>query len=120
MASMGDNDRQSQLAVLSRLGLTPVDVDPHSKVGVSINLKERHVWPVNGLRHPPEGDMSGWYLWAGEDLPSDPQFFVPLHASHLAQWRPEVVPYLLLPPGWRFLIAPRHEDVWQDPSLLLV
>ena len=23
-----------------------------------------------------------------------------------------------LPPGWRFLIAPGHEDVWYDGSLL--
>jgi hypothetical protein len=27
------------------------------------------------------------------------------------------MPYLSLPPGWRFLIAPGHEDVWEDQSL---
>ncbi|WP_434048948.1 MULTISPECIES: immunity protein Imm33 domain-containing protein [Sorangium] len=26
--------------------------------------------------------------------------------------------FLGLPPGWRFLIADEHEDVWKDPSLL--
>jgi hypothetical protein len=28
--------------------------------------------------------------------------------------------FLGLPPGWRFLIAGEHEDVWEDPSLLNV
>jgi hypothetical protein len=26
--------------------------------------------------------------------------------------------YLALPPGWRFLIATNHEDVWFDAALL--
>jgi hypothetical protein len=36
----------------------------------------------------------------------------------VAEWCPAVLPYLELPPGWRFLIALGHEDVWEDPSLL--
>ena len=36
-----------------------------------------------------------------------------LHAVHLADHCPSVLPYLGLPPGWRFLIAPGYEDVWQ-------
>jgi hypothetical protein len=47
-------------------------------------------------------------------------FFDPLHVSHLDARLPEVVPYLALPPGWRFLLAPGHEDVWYDESLLKV
>jgi hypothetical protein len=45
-------------------------------------------------------------------------YFVPLHASHLVERLPEVAAYLSLPPGSRFLIAPGHEDVWTDESLL--
>lgn len=33
---------------------------------------------------------------------------------------PEVLPYLGLPPGWRFRIAPGHSDVWDDPELLTI
>jgi len=51
-------------------------------------------------------------------LSDDPDFFRPLHVEHVAEWCPEVQPYLALPPGWRFLIAPGHEDVWFDPALL--
>lgn len=42
---------------------------------------------------------------------------VPLHVGHLAEWCPDALPYLALPPGWRFLIAPGYEDVWEDPAL---
>ena len=51
-------------------------------------------------------------------MSEDPDCFASLHANHMAEWCPDAEPYLALPPGWRFLIAPRHEDVWFDPSLL--
>jgi hypothetical protein len=41
-----------------------------------------------------------------------------LHAAHLEDELPEVLSFLALPPGWRFLIAPGHEDVWYDGTLL--
>lgn len=86
------------------------------KIGVSTNLKDG-IYPINGLRHPPEGDTTGWYIWAGE-YSEDPDFFVPLHARHLEEWCPEILKYLGLAPGWRFLIAPDYEDVWEDVHLL--
>ncbi|HEY4593698.1 MAG TPA: hypothetical protein VIJ61_14885, partial [Thermoanaerobaculia bacterium] len=89
------------------------------KAGVAANVRSSIV-PVNGLRHPPEGDTTGWYIWAGEELRSDPGFFLPLHIEHLKEWRPEVLRFLALPPGWRFLIAGDSEDVWYDESLLHV
>ena len=87
------------------------------KAGVSLNIREV-VTPVNGLRHPPESDTSGWHIWGGEELPDDPDFFSPLHVAHLSDWCPEVQKYLGLPPGWRFLIVGEYEDVWFDESLL--
>ena len=38
--------------------------------------------------------------------------------SRLDTRLPEVLPYLALPPGWRFLLAPDYQDVWFDESLL--
>ena len=70
------------------------------------------------MRHEPEEGTTGWFIWAGEELSDDPDFFVPLHVEHLAEWSPDVLPYLALPPGWRFLLAPDYEDVWLDASLL--
>jgi hypothetical protein len=87
-------------------------------VGASRSLIDGSwTWPVHGLRHPPEEETSGWYVWTG-DLSDAADFFSPWHASHLIERCPELAHLLDLPPGSRFLIAPGHEDVWQDPSLL--
>jgi hypothetical protein len=106
-----------QAAICSRYGAIPLAIDLAAKVGVARNVRDGLV-PLNGLRHPPEGDTCGWYLWAGEEFSEDADFFVPLHVEHLAEWCPQVIPYLGLPPGWRILIAPGYEDVWSDKSLL--
>lgn len=94
---------------------------PDFKIGISLNVKEG-VYPINGLRHPVSGDTTGWYIWAGEKFSDDPNFFVPLHVEHLNEWCPEVIKYLGLAPGWRFLFDPKkqYEDVWEDLSLLNV
>lgn len=95
-----------------------VDSPSGLKIGIALNVKEG-IYPINGLRHPPQGDTTGWYIWAGEQFSDDPDFFVPLHVEHLVDWCPDVIKYLGLAPGWRFLIAPpSYEDIWQDNSLL--
>lgn len=104
--------------VCERHGVAPVPPDPGSKAGVA-RAVATGAWPLHGLRHPPAHGTSGWYVWTG-DLSDADGFFEPVHVSHLAEVRPEAVPYLALPPGWRFLLAPGHEDVWHDASLLRV
>ncbi|MEN6293936.1 MAG: hypothetical protein ABFD07_18205 [Methanobacterium sp.] len=87
------------------------------KLGISLNVRD-HIYPINGLRHQAKGDTTGWYVWAGEGEPStEIDFFKPLHIIHLNEWCPEIIPYLGLPPGWRFLITPNYEDVWFDEYL---
>lgn len=108
-----------QQAVCTRFGVQPVAADLAAKVGISRSVRDGQI-PLNGMRHPLEDGTTGWFIWAGEELSSDPDFFVPLHAEHLAEWCPEVLPYLALPPGWRFLLAPDYEDVWPDASLLSI
>jgi hypothetical protein len=77
------------------------------------------LWPVNGLRLAIEGSTCGWYLWAGEgEMDQDPDYFEPVHVEHLYDRCREVLAYLGLPPGWRFLVAPGYCDVWEDPGLL--
>lgn len=113
-----DADLQGkQHAVCMRFGAPYFGCDPKLKVGISRNVREG-LRPLNGLRIQPEGDTSGWYIWAGEEFSEAPDFFVPLHVSHLAQWAPLVVSYLGLPPGWRFLVTEQYEDVWEDSQLL--
>jgi hypothetical protein len=110
------NVRQNEIC--SKYGVAPSPPDPLSKVGIAQNVRSG-LRPINGLRHPPEGDTNGWYIWAGEEFSEDPNFFVPLHTEHIKEWCPEILPYLALPPGWRFLVTPDYEDVWFDEKLLI-
>jgi len=105
-----------QAEICSRQGVSPEPPSSFLKVGIALSTLGQQ--PINGLRHPPESGTSGWFIWAGEHLSSAPDFFQPLHVQHLAEQCPEALPYLALPPGWRFLVAPGQEDVWFDASLL--
>ena len=90
------------------------------KLGISENVRAG-VLPINGLRHPPVGDTSGWYIWAGGEPSTDPDFFKPLHVAHLDEWCPDILRFLGLAPGWRFLTDNAgHDDVWEDSALLEV
>lgn len=109
--------RRAQRKLCRHLGVPWVEAPEHMKLGISRNARTG-VQPLNGLRHPPEGDTTGWYIWAGEDLSQDPGFFLPLHVLHLQEWCPAARRYLGLPPGWRFQINGEREDLWYDPSLL--
>jgi len=116
---MNPNDFERQRALCQRYNTAYAPVTAGLKVGISRNVQQG-VNPINGLRHMPVGDTSGWYIWAGGEPSDAPDFFVPLHVEHLAEWCPEIVRFLALPPGWRFLAAEGHEDAWEDPSLLHV
>src|SRR5207249_10079546 len=94
-----------QARVCERFGVTPFPSLGAYKVAVARNVKTGVV-PVNGLRHPPDPGTTGWFIWAGEELSTADDFFEPLHVFHLPEICPDVLPYLALPPGWRFLIAP--------------
>lgn len=107
---------REQRATCSRFSALFVPASDSDRVGIALStLNDR---PLNGLRHAPANGTCGWYIWGGEEISDDPDFFQPLHVQHLAQRCPEVLRFLGLPPGFRFLIAPGHEDVWEDEGLL--
>ncbi|MEZ4297506.1 MAG: hypothetical protein R3B70_21270 [Polyangiaceae bacterium] len=106
-----------QREVCQRYGVDFVAAPAQLKVGVSRSVRDGTL-PIHGLRHPPVGDTTGWYIWAGGEPSDAADFFVPLHVEHLGEWCPSALPFLGLPPGFRFLVADEHEDVWEDHSLL--
>ena len=108
----------SQARVCLRFQAEPTPPEPREKVGIA--LQTRGHQPLNGLRHPAEGDTCGWYLWWGDTWNEDSNFYQPLHVEHLSERCPEILPYLALPPGWRVQVAPSHEDVWFDAELLRI
>jgi hypothetical protein len=93
--------------------------DKNLMVGISKDLFSGEV-PINGLRHLPEGQGSGWFFWTGGEIPQDdPKYFKPLHIFHLEEKLPQVLKYLALEPGFRIQIDYQgYEDVWEDKSLL--
>jgi hypothetical protein len=113
MSSLSD----VQKSICQNFGADFLQCDESLKIGISRDFDPRR-FPINGLRHPPCGDTAGWYIWSGEEYSEAPDFFVRLHAKHLRDRYPEIVRYLGLGPGWRFLIAPGQEDVWFDAKLL--
>lgn len=90
--------------------------NPAAKVGISVAALAGE-WPLHGLRHLPNETTTGWYLWA-RDLEDDPHFFTAVCVEHFEVRLAMLQPLLTLPPGWRFLLAPDHHDVWFDPSIV--
>jgi len=64
---------KEQQLICDRFGADFLSSPSNMKVGISLNVRDG-IYPINGLRHPAEGDTTGWYIWAGEYL-SDPDFF---------------------------------------------
>jgi len=108
---------QEQKTLCKKYGVDFLESRMDLKVGVSQGFESSNV--INGLRHPPEKDTTGWYIWSGE-LSSSDNFFKPLHTEHLKQLCPKLLRYLGLPAGFRFLVdlSTDYEDVWFDESLL--
>lgn len=106
----------AQRELCKRIGVVRAAPYSHQKIGIALETQDLE--PLNGLRHSVEGDTCRWYIWGGNDLPPDSDFFQPLHVEHISERCPRALKYLALPPGWRFPDAPGHEDAWNDSSLL--
>jgi hypothetical protein len=95
---------QEQQDVCKRLNLkwTPVDKVLMVAINTSLFTDAR---PINGLRHPRQKNIDGWYVWSGGEIPKDiDDFFNPIHPEHLIEKRPIILKYLGLPYGYRFQI----------------
>jgi len=86
------------------------------KIGASINLNKNR---IHGLRYPSEKGTTGWFIWTGEYSEAD-DFFQPICAEHLLQLRPDIIKFLGLDIGFRFLADGNgYEDIWYDETLKL-
>jgi hypothetical protein len=99
------------------VGVRPCKPKPNTKVAIALGTLGK--LPMSGFRQPATENASGWYLWCGQEFSRDEKFFSTLHMEQLREYLPEVVEYLDLPPGFRFLIGgSNYEDVWFDDELL--
>ena len=108
-----------QKEICEKYGAEYLACDDGFMIGISRNFDPNN-FPINGLRHPLTETTTGWYIWSGEQFSDEPDFFIPIHAAHLNEKSVEMIKYLGLAPGWRFLFAPTQEEVWFDAQLLRV
>lgn len=111
------NFEKEQIELCRKFGAEFTRLDLNLRLGISRDFFSGSI-PLNGLREIPENGICGWYLWAGEKMSKDDDYFEPICVSHLISKSPGILKYLALPPGWRFLIADDYEDIWFDENLI--
>ena len=100
-----------------KFGSPTIFPDSESKIGLAIETLDKI--PISGSRMNPENGTNGWYIWGGDYSDND-DFYKAVHLNHLSEILPQVLPYLALAPGYKFIIDnDGYEDVWHDPELLL-
>jgi hypothetical protein len=91
---------------------------PGSKVGIALQTMDRS--PIHAVRLPPTETTCGWYIFAGDEWSDDPNFYQPMCVEHMAQYCKFALPFLALPPGWRFFTDGKGQyGASFDPKVLL-
>src|SRR6478752_8898300 len=108
-------ETQRQVCAIQSAAFDP----PAAGTKVGIALQTMGQLPIHGVRLTPTETTCGWYIYAGPDRSDDPDFYQPLCIEHLEEYCSPALPFLCLPPGWRFLTDGRgYTDVWFDESVL--
>ncbi len=72
--------------------------------------------PVQGVRYAAPEHMSGWYLTT-DRYDGDHRSLVVEHVSHVVERRPDIAPFLALPPGFRFDVSSVSAEAWYDEDV---
>lgn len=98
------------------------DVDPrrpNPDEVLGLALDTLRTMPLNGMRYPPAEGGSGWYIWGGDTMQESADFFSPIKIRYLGDYVANLLPFLDLPPGFRFRTDTRgKQKVWFDGGLL--
>lgn len=101
---------QKRICAKYRVEVFPCDSKERAGVAVATLKSE----PLYGVRKKNEDGTASWYIWGGpysEAIDS----YQPLCVGHLDDLIPNVLPYLALPPGYKFIIDRKgFEDVWRE------
>ena len=113
-----DDYIKQQKGICEKYHVDWTDVDRDLFLGLADNLTTNEV-PINGLRHHGQGTTCGWYIWTGQEISDKDDFFKPVCVRHLIDIKPEIIKFLGLPPGYRFLTDDKgYVDIWEDKKLL--
>ena len=102
---------ENQQRICDKYGL-PAQA-PEAMVALAIGSLDQS--PIYGTRIDlPENGTISWFIHCGEH--SDAlDFYQPLHAAHLREMLPQVLDYLALPSGAKFILdRAGYEDVWLE------
>jgi len=65
---------EEQKMVCESLGVAWNPIETHSLIAFNESLFTS-IKPINGLRHPKQAVIDGWYLWGGSEIPDDEHYF---------------------------------------------
>ena len=90
-----------------------IKVSGDDVVAVAVNTLNQE--PIVGIRKKPEAEENvAWFIYGGE-MGKGEDFFETMTVRELQDILPEVLPYLALAEGFRFMIDREdYEDVWKE------
>lgn len=102
-----------QKLLCEEFGSNYVEVKGDDVVAVAVHSLNKE--PLVGLRKAPQTDENiSWFIYGGE-LGEGEDFFETMSIKKLQEILPEVLPYLALQQGFRFMIdGDDYEDVWKE------
>lgn len=102
-----------QKLLCEEFGSAYIEVKGDDIVAVAIHTLNQD--PIVGIRKIAETEENvSWYIYGGE-LPEGEDFFETMTIKKLQEIIPEVLPYLALDIGYRFMIdGDDYEDVWKE------
>ncbi|MHA3892065.1 immunity protein Imm33 domain-containing protein [Acinetobacter sp. GXMZU3951] len=102
-----------QKLVCEEYGSKYLAVNDEDMIAVAVDSLKQD--PIVGIRNQPEaGDEVSWFIYAGEHDDRE-DFFQTVAVKDLHKLLPEVLPYLALDHGYRFMIdREEYEDVWKE------
>lgn len=99
-----------QLAVCAKYHALFHTCADDERAGVAVETLKKE--PIYGVREKNHDGSNSWYIWGGPGSTAE-DFYQPLCAGHIGDLIPMVLPYLALPPGYKFIIdRSGFEDVW--------
>lgn len=87
---------------------------PDKLTAISVGVMEG--LPVQGVRYPWQEHMSGWLL-VTEKWDRNTKSLTNHHTYHVTAARPDLVPFIALPVGFRFALT-NGQRAWLDPEVL--
>lgn len=102
-----------QKLLCEEFGSTYIELHGDDVVAVAVQTLNQD--PIVGIRKTPEtSENVSWYIYGGE-LQDGADFFETMTIKKLQDIIPEVLPYLALDIGYRFMIdGDEYEDVWKE------